>query len=196
MLIGLTGLKRSGKSTAESYLKELGFETYSFSTPVKETLEFLTGVPYEALDNQSTKEAPLTSGIFSRLDKVITPRLLLTTLGTEWGRNLIHPNIWVELSKDRIDLTKDTVISDVRFQSEVDFIRQNNGVLIHILKERENAFSGTVRLIKYRLGLIHESELGIKPGHDDLVIHNYTTIRSLKYNLKESIELIKQRKPG
>lgn len=84
-----------------------------------------------------------------------TPRLLLQLLGTECGRNIIHPNIWVNATfadyqpngapynslGDVFDDLKlcpsetkmpNWVISDVRFPNEAKAIKDRNGILIRV----------------------------------------------------------------
>lgn len=60
----------------------------------------------------------------------LTPRMLLQIVGTDAGRNLIHPNIWVNaLMKD---YTPDQIwiITDVRFPNEATSIRNFEGILL------------------------------------------------------------------
>lgn len=85
-----------------------------------------------------------------------TPRTLLQTLGTECGRHIIHPNIWVNATMieykpmmefydsvmypDRIEKGKkigeegfpNWVITDVRFPNEAKAIKSKDGITIRI----------------------------------------------------------------
>ncbi len=81
----------------------------------------------------------------------MTPRLLLQLLGTDCGRNIIHPNIWVNATmKDytptlykNIDMLSenflkpvekfpDWIITDVRFPDEVKAVQRKDGIVIRI----------------------------------------------------------------
>ena len=83
----------------------------------------------------------------------LTPRLLLQILGTEAGREIIHPNIWVNaLFADYkfIEVLPNTdtglanynpkynfpnwIITDVRFPNEADAIKERGGILIRLTR--------------------------------------------------------------
>lgn len=82
----------------------------------------------------------------------LTPRKLLQLLGTECGRNIIHPNIWVNaLFADYKSSTKiyeqykqiahkylpNWIITDVRFPNEADAILERDGILIRLTRTTE-----------------------------------------------------------
>lgn len=185
MIIGLAGLKRSGKSTIEKRLLSYPFNylTYSFAHPIKLTLANLFNIDYNTLDSQITKEVNLNSPPFNTLDKPVTPRLLMTTLGTEWGRKLIHPNIWTELAKLHIDTDKNTLLSDIRFENEASLVRDLKGIVIHIRKE-DNLLTDIkhlkpLRMLLSFLKLIHPSEVGINISSNDIILYNDSSIVAL-----------------
>ena len=73
----------------------------------------------------------------------MTPRILLQLLGTECGRNIIHPNIWVNalMSKykpyytsyhDGIELFPNWIITDVRFNNELQAVKDKGGISIRV----------------------------------------------------------------
>ena len=84
-----------------------------------------------------------------------TPRLLMQLLGTECGRKLIHPNIWVNalMSEYRpyIDapdgvVPKDWeskwIITDVRFPNELNAVKDKEGITIRVnrFKEKDKVY--------------------------------------------------------
>lgn len=128
MLIGLVGKARSGKDTAaEALVRAFGLEQYAFADPLKEMLEAVFGDKFREGD----RESPIPW-----LGK--SPRYLMQTLGTEWGRDLVHPDLWVLLADGyrKAAEAKGTgmVISDVRFRNEADWIMSSGGLLIEILR--------------------------------------------------------------
>lgn len=62
-----------------------------------------------------------------------SPRLLLQTLGTEWGRS-IDPDIWAKATLREAQKYEKVVISDVRFLNEVDLINEANGKVAKITR--------------------------------------------------------------
>lgn len=132
MIVGFTGRKRSGKDTAAAALVQEGFTRFSFAAPLKLMLRTLLdyqGVPEATIQEMlegSLKEAP--SWFLGNK----SPRHAMQTLGTEWGRNLIGENFWVETLTIAARSTPLVVVSDVRFPNEVDAVRRNGGKVIRI----------------------------------------------------------------
>ena len=60
----------------------------------------------------------------------------MQTLGTEWGRELVHPHLWILLANERLKVLRGAgigmLISDVRFQNEADWIRSEGGIVLEI----------------------------------------------------------------
>lgn len=87
------------------------------------------------------------------IEEEMTPRKLMQLLGTECGRELIHPNIWVNSlfakrkeikSKVVIDDYEEYqktypnwIISDVRFPNEVEAILSKGGIVIRIDRDEK-----------------------------------------------------------
>ncbi len=131
-LIGLySPAPRSGKSTIASYLTEHGFHTVSFATPLKRMLRtFLIQFGYGPEDIDYL----LSDGKNQKLRTLgVTPRQLLQTLGTEWGRTCIHPEVWLMCWSSTAQRYLSTGISvvcdDIRFSNEADLIRSLGGEL-------------------------------------------------------------------
>lgn len=62
-----------------------------------------------------------------------SPRQLLQTLGTEWGR-AIDPDIWAKATLREAQKYEKVVISDVRFLNEVDLINEAGGEVVKITR--------------------------------------------------------------
>lgn len=134
LLIGICGPARAGKDTVANILIEhWGFQRYSLASPIKMMLASL-GLDDDEL-NGDKKEAPLAR---LKIDK--SPRQLMQTLGTEWGRDQVDADFWLKLAAFRWNQAREAgqllVIPDVRFDNEAAFIRRN-GHLVHI--SRPNA---------------------------------------------------------
>ena len=172
-LIALTGRAGSGKDTVADHLcAHHGFTRYAFAKPIKDMLKVI-GVD---CDNRDTKEEP--HPLF-----VKSPRQMAQTLGTEWGRNMVNPDIWLLLAQDfmdRIELwidrdgekdipkaPKGIVFTDCRFQNEAYFLRVNGAEMWLIERPSVQAVAP------------HISEAGIMPRAGDIHIRNNGSIADL-----------------
>lgn len=149
-LIGIAGAKRSGKDTFSDYLMLELMSTrysnirYSFATPLYRMIEVLLGRSIPALSNgEYDKEAII-------LPYGVSLRTFLQTLGTEWGRDKIHEDIWVMHAQQVLDRTRAEVpatnyiiFSDIRFVNEAKFIIANGGVVIRVNRYTTENAGGT-----------------------------------------------------
>lgn len=150
MILGLAGRKRSGKSAVTNLLvKEYGAKRSSFADPLKRML-LTFGLTDEQLFG-SEKEIPDFELLHGK-----TPRHAMQTLGTEWGRELISPDIWAEAWKRLPDVEQPTllVVEDVRFDNEIAAIRQCGGLVLGIERGKPTLWHS----VKERLRWVHQSE--------------------------------------
>jgi hypothetical protein len=140
-----------GKSTVAHYLGELqpGYMRVGFADPLRRMVTELlnaAGYPWHAAQRYVTweKEEPLT-----RLPGAPTARDLLRKLGTEWGRDLIHPDLWVEVWASKASSRWRVVADDVRFPNEARRIIERGGEIWAITRPGYSDDSG------------HRSEAGL-----------------------------------
>jgi hypothetical protein len=99
---------------------------------------------------------------------ILTPRLLLQVLGTQGGRDLIHPNIWVNsLMSEYRDSKPKWVITDTRFPNELEAVKSRGGITIRVSTDRCGKVSS------------HESETALDDATFDYEIENNGTIEEL-----------------
>ncbi len=111
LIVGISGPKQSGKSTLTQYLVEhYGFTRTAFADPLKQALITAFGLTREQVYGDE-KEIP-TDKLCGR-----TPRHAMMTMGTEWGRDMIHPDLWLTAWKNTLP-PGNLVIEDVRFPNE------------------------------------------------------------------------------
>lgn len=116
LVIGLCGYARSGKDTvADLLVKQHGFVKVRFADALKRGLAEMFGLTPAQLDGDEKEvELPWLG---------VSPRHLMQTLGTEWGRTLVHPDVWVLATQRHLERLvkngiKRIVLSDVRFENE------------------------------------------------------------------------------
>lgn len=169
-LIGITGKAGAGKDTLADYIAlRTGGKKYSFALPLKQMLN--AGFNWSMLhwNDREWKER-----VIPWLGK--SPRQLAQTLGTEWGRELIHPQLWVLLAEQRYIEHIDEynwgdvppfVIPDVRFENEADMIHSQNGVVIQLHRPGAPSIAA------------HKSEDGIPDDKIDITYINEGSIAGM-----------------
>jgi hypothetical protein len=172
MLIGVCGAAGSGKDTVADIL---GFERVAFADPLYEMVSIVTGLTPDEMRDRETKEATIDWLGHS-------PRQLLQTLGTEWGRDTISQTIWVDAAMRRVrrllDEGRDVVVTDVRFDNEAAAIKAAGGQVWQIVRGE-----GCVRGVSMR----HASEAGVAATLVDRVIGNWSTIEKLRQTVAANV---------
>jgi hypothetical protein len=133
MIIGVIGLINSGKSTIANILVEdYGFIKVSFADSLKDAVSAIFGWDRQLLQGDTEASRVWREQVDEYWSNVmqhpVTPRWVLQHIGTDVMRDHFHKNIWVHsLMKKLNDPNKNYVISDVRFQNEVDVILSQHG---------------------------------------------------------------------
>lgn len=158
-LVGLAGPAGVGKSfVAEAFVRR-GWRRVAFAAPLKAMMGAFfrsQGLSEEGVAERlegTLKEAPdLSLGSHS-------PRYAMQTLGTEWGRVLIAPDIWTRAWRRAAiaafaEGAAGVVADDVRFPNEVDVLRSVGGVVVGV--------SGGPRMLQGPAPGGHASEAGVE----------------------------------
>lgn len=157
-LLGLVGAKGCGKSALAHVLADrYGFQRMRLADTLKSILRSV-GLTHEQVDGDD-KEVPCSLLLGH------TPRYAMQTLGTEWGRNCIGKDFWVQAFEHRIMQTLPTnphqriVIDDIRFPNEAEMVARLGGYLWRIRRpEVEPPYHTWTRILS-TVGLGgHESE--------------------------------------
>lgn len=178
-LIGLTGRAGAGKDTiADRLVINFGFTKLAFAAPMKEALNQMFGFDPSSWYDRTWKETTLP-GIGK------SPRQLAQTLGTEWGRDTINPDLWILLA-NRAMVEEEAwqmqtigqkpagfVIPDVRFENEARWIRGQGGTIWHVLRGGIGGVNP------------HVSESGIAEEINDVVIFNNNTLAMLEQGVDQ-----------
>lgn len=125
IVVGVTGAAGAGKGTVASML---GWHEVSFADPLYDMISVMTGYSVEQLKDRQFKEQ-----VIPWLGK--SPRQLLQTLGTDWGRDTVAKDVWRKIGVRRIEVAylrgvSCVVVPDVRFDDEADLIHDEFGGVI------------------------------------------------------------------
>jgi hypothetical protein len=189
MIIGISGKIGSGKDTLsivinyladksapdsfnrwEQPVEEFTYKNKKYAENLKCMVCFLIGCNRIDLEDREFKEKELGEEWDG-----LTPRKILQLLGTEAGREIIHPNIWVNSLFADYTTDSNWVITDVRFPNEAQAIKDRGGIVIRI--ERPGGES--------HCGGAHASETALDDYDFDIVINNDGTIDELIDKVKQ-----------
>ena len=120
----------SGKShIARTLLIAQGWSIISFAEPIKEMfISFMSSAGYDDahIDDMLSTEKE------ARIPELgVSPRHMLQTLGVEWARECIGPNVWVHIWEERVtkalEAGRNVVCDDVRFPNEFAAVKLMGG---------------------------------------------------------------------
>lgn len=160
-IIAFTGLAGAGKSTAAMRLVHRHkFERVRFAGPLK---AMMAAIGLNAIEiDGSSKEMPcdLLGGK--------TPRYAMQTIGNEWGRELIGPDLWVNAWRaavEKLPAGVPVVVDDCRYPNEAATIQAMGGIIVRI--ERPGAGTAST----------HVSEQHVLPAA--VTLHNTISEKNL-----------------
>lgn len=137
-IISISGFKGSGKDTFARLLYEQApFEVTSFAQPLKHSMCEIFGWDPEQLEGLTPESRawreqpePYWSHVFG---KTVTPRNLMTMMGTDCLRRHLHSDIWVHSCQKRIlDSQSNVIITDARFINELQMVRDLGGITVRV----------------------------------------------------------------
>tara|TARA_Y100000385_G_scaffold291510_1_gene369938 strand:+ start:3259 stop:3909 length:651 start_codon:yes stop_codon:yes gene_type:complete len=142
MIIGLTGFIGSGKDTVANMLCDVGATQESFASPLKDVCASVFGWERHMLegDTIASRDFRETPDIFWTRKLGIdnfTPRLALQLIGTDIMRNHFNSDIWISSMEYRLRKSNSNIIvvSDARFQNELNLIKDMGGKVLTVVRE-------------------------------------------------------------
>lgn len=172
MIIGLSGYAQVGKDTVANILVEhYGYTRIGFADIIRKAAYILD--PLITLDGMRLAHAVDKFG-WETAKQVPEVRRILQVLGSEVGRDLIDPDLWVELTMTGVHSKDKIVISDVRFRNEAEEITWKHGQIWRITRiERDKPVN------------VHRSETDMDSWNFDHYISNNGTFEDLKQEIDQ-----------
>jgi len=193
-VIGISGPARAGKDTTAQFMQQeivgntnpdmqnLVVALESWAAPIKSMVAMLLDFFHIGSIMNPAELAPYLDG--DKKEEHIeaigaSPRKLMQTLGTDWGRNIISESIWIDSMAARAAMYNDVVdagysgavliIPDCRFDNEAEFVRSIGGTMLRVETSRE------LEEVEE-----HASEGGISDNLIHTVLHNDGTLEDLQ----------------
>jgi len=110
-----------------------------------------------------------SGGRYASVYHIVSPRQVYQWFGTEGIRQGVSDDYWLTL----IPKSNTTILADVRFENEADYVRDNGGVLIHI--ERPDC----------EVVAAHSSESNLSFVEGDILIDNNGSLSDLEAKVSQ-----------
>jgi len=185
----------SGKTTvAEILVKDFGYTRVPFAEPVRSmAVNLLQSLGYTESEARLLFTDPkLKETAIPHLG--VTPRCILQTLATDWGRNMISKSLWLLAWEQSIaNLKPPFVIDDLRFPSELSFIQcipdhctwwidRRSAKLSFERSAHRRIKNPALRWFYEYFNIspkLHSSERPLNRHHFDVVLHNNESLTKL-----------------
>ena len=146
MIIGIMGAVGSGKDTCGDYLASTHeFRKVAFAKRVKDVAHAAFGWDRELLEGATAESRAWRE----RVDPVwgFSPRHALQKIGTEMFRAHLDADIWVKAVRNELTASPEQnfVITDVRFENEVDMIKALGGHIVYVERGRQPDWTAEAR---------------------------------------------------
>ncbi len=204
MIVGLVGFIGAGKGTVADLLVERhNFIKESYANSLKDACSIIFGWDRQMLEGNTPESRAWREQKdewwSNKLDREFSPRLALQLMGTEAGRDVFHPDLWVHTVMRRCEQFPELnyVIADVRFPNEIKAIRDSGGHVIRVRRgpdpewfalARECNLYNKLELMRNAYPEVHYSEWAWIGSEYDIVMDNNCSLDELKTRVDNLVD--------
>ncbi len=203
MIVGILGLKGSGKDTIGNYLIEnYNFEKIAYAGALKDAICCIFGWDRNMMEGATEESREWREKIDDYWG--FSPREMMQRIGTDLFRKQIKDDIWIKSLKLKLEkmtqgpfkMKTNIVITDCRFNNEIDLIKEKGGIIILVEREppswiniiedfKAGKITEDVAVLLLQKTGIHESEWRCYLYNDiDYYVKNTGTLEDLKNKIK------------
>ena len=206
MIVGLAGFIGAGKgAVADLLVDRHDFFKESFANSVKDAVSVIFGWNRALLEGDTPESRAWREQDdefwSKKLGKPFSPRLALQLMGTEAGRDVFHPDLWVHTVLRRCENApwNNYVIADVRFPNEIKAIREAGGIVIRVKRGDEPEWYNVALKVNKKSNYygmaeqypnVHFSEWAWIGSDIDAEIANNSTIEDLTEKVDSLVNLV------
>jgi len=204
MIVGLVGFIGAGKGTVADLLVENhNFFKESFANSVKDSCAAVFGWDRAMLEGNTPESRAWREQKdewwSNKLGKEFSPRLALQLMGTEAGRDVFHPDLWVHTVMRRCENAplNNYVIADVRFPNEINAIVRSGGKVVRVRRgedpewyalARESNIYNKQEIMRNAYPEVHFSEWAWIGSHYDIVMDNNCSLDELTVRVDKLVD--------
>jgi hypothetical protein len=204
MIVGLVGFIGAGKGTVADLLVERhGFFKESYANSLKDACSIIFGWDREMLEGATPESRAWREQKdewwSEKLGKEFSPRLALQLMGTEAGRDVFHPDLWVHTVMRRCERApwNNYVIADVRFPNEINAIVNSGGKVIRVRRGEDPEWYALARecntynkqeIMRNAYPEVHFSEWAWIGAHYDIVMDNNCSLDELTVRVDKFVD--------
>lgn len=185
-IIAVCGFPGVGKDTlADILVEKFGYTKISFAGIVKDIVSIIFDWDRKMLEGSTVESRKWREEIDPWWSKrlnlpMLSPRWILQQIGTNVFRDNFHQDIWIAALERKIKNFTGVVITDARFDNEIDTIRDLGGLIIHL---KNNNMPEWYKSGESPPDNLHPSNWKWIYSKPDYIIENIGTIKDLEMKI-------------
>lgn len=185
-IIAVCGFPGVGKDTlADILVEKFGYTKISFAGIVKDIVSIIFDWDRKMLEGSTVESRKWREEIDPWWSKrlnlpMLSPRWILQQIGTNVFRDNFHQDIWIAALERKIKNFTGVVITDLRFDNEINTIRDLGGLIIHL---KNNNMPEWYKNGESPPDNLHPSNWKWIYSKPDYIIENIGTIKDLEMKI-------------